>query len=160
MTRLNWWMHTTCRPPSPTSSRGGGSVFGRSGGARPRRLHDRLYDLRYRLDSDASRLELVWGHLLVNVAVGGRQVSYPLLATPVVVEYDAEATEVQVVADGAPRLQVEALLGWDSHRIADLQELGGDRGQVTLDVWDPEMRSVFAARAMRRLGLDPIIRTV
>ncbi len=128
--------------------------------AHTRRLHDRLYDLRYRLDSDASRLELVWGHLLVNVAVGGRQVSFPLLATPVVVEYDAEATEVQVVADGAPRLQVEALVGWDSHRIADLQELGGDRGQVTLDLWDSEMRSAFAARAMRRLGLDPIIRTV
>lgn len=33
-----------------------------------RELHDKLYDLRYRLDVDVSRVELVWGSQLVGVS--------------------------------------------------------------------------------------------
>ena len=55
-------------------------------------------------------------------------------------------------------MQIDALLGWDSHRLADLQELGGANGQVEVDVWDDDQRRDFAVRVLRRLGLDPTVR--
>ena len=123
-----------------------------------RSLHDRLYDLRYRVDIDAARVELVWGHIIFDTGEAGRHVRYPLLVTPVAVEYDADATCVRIVPQGPARLQIDALLGWDSHRLADLQELGGANGQVDVDVWDDDHRRDFAVRVLRRLGLDPTVR--
>jgi very-short-patch-repair endonuclease len=119
------------------------------------RLHDKLYELRYRVDIDAARVELVWGHLVLDVVVGGERVQYPLIVTPVGIEYDAEITMVRVTPQGPPRLQPDALAGFDDRRIADLLELGGPGGQVDVDPWDPGEREEFAGRAMRRLGLDP-----
>src|SRR6266550_3678365 len=57
-----------------------------------RRLHDRLYDLRYRLDVDVSRVELVWGHAILAAKLDGERVNDPLIATPVAIEYDPETT--------------------------------------------------------------------
>jgi very-short-patch-repair endonuclease len=124
-----------------------------------RRLHDRLYDLRYRLDIDAARTELVWGHLVLDATVAGQRVHYPLVVTPVAIEYDAESTTVSVNPVGPPRLQPDALGGLDDRRVADLLELGGTAGQVDVDLSDEDDRLSFAARAMRRLGLDPAVRT-
>ncbi|HEY6596079.1 MAG TPA: AAA domain-containing protein, partial [Asanoa sp.] len=119
-----------------------------------RDLHDRLYDLRYRVDIDAARVELVWGHTVL--VAGG--VHYPLLATPVGIEYDADSTIVTVVPEGPPRLQVEALGGLDSRRVSDLVELAGPGGLVDIDPWDAAERQDFARRALRRLGFDPVLR--
>jgi very-short-patch-repair endonuclease len=123
-----------------------------------RRLHDRLYDLRYRLDVDVSRLELVWGHAILSAKLGGERVTYPLIATPVAIEYDPETTTVSVVPQGPPRLQPDALSDVDNRRVADLLELGGTAGQVEVDPWDAEERRDFAGRALRRLGFDPVLR--
>ncbi|WP_173078844.1 AAA domain-containing protein [Phytohabitans rumicis] len=115
-----------------------------------RRLHDRLYDLRYRVDIDAARVELVWGHLVLQ----HRDIRYPLIATPVAIEYDPESTTVAVVPQGPPRLQADALGDLDGRRVADFLELGGTGGQVDVDPWDATERQDFARRAVRRLGLD------
>jgi very-short-patch-repair endonuclease len=123
-----------------------------------RRLHDRLYDLRYKLDIDAARSELVFGHLVLDGTVAGHRVHYPLVVTPVAIEYDPDSTTVSVTPQGPPRLQPDALAGLDDRRVADLLELGGTGGQVDVDLADETERRDFAARAMRRLGLDPIIR--
>ncbi|WP_249714155.1 AAA domain-containing protein [Rhizomonospora bruguierae] len=123
-----------------------------------RGLHDRLYDLRYRLDIEASRLELVWGHLIVDGSIGGERVRYPLIATPVAIEYDPESGTVRVAPQGPVRLQPDALGGLDDRRVADLLDLGGAGGQVDVDPWDEQERRELAGRAMRRLGLDPVIR--
>lgn len=123
-----------------------------------RRLHDRLYDLRYRLDVDAARVELVWGHAVLDATVAGERVHYPLLVTPVTVEYDADATAVTVSPQGPARLAVDALSDLDNRRVADLLALGGPRGQVELDPWEAGERQEFARRALRRLGLDPVLR--
>jgi hypothetical protein len=122
-----------------------------------RKLHDRLYDLRFRLDLDAARTELVWGHLVLDGTVAGERVHYPLVATPVSIDYDPETTTVSVTPQGPPRLQPDALAGLDDRRVADLLELGGTGGQVDLDLADEDARHTFAARAMRRLGLDPVV---
>ena len=122
--------------------------------AATRDLHDRLYDLRYRVDIDAARVELVWGHALL-VAPG---VGYPLLATPVAIEYDAESTTVTVAPQGPARLQVDALGDFDNRRVADLLELTTSGGVVDVDPWDAGERQDFARRALRRLGLDPTLR--
>src|SRR5690606_19473 len=124
-----------------------------------RRLHDRLYDLRYRLDIEAARVELVWGHLVLDLPVDGDRIHYPLLATPVAIEYDPETATVSVVPQGPPRLQPDALSGYDDRRVTDLLELGGTAGQVAVDCWDEPQRHELAYRAMRRLGLDPVLRT-
>jgi very-short-patch-repair endonuclease len=123
-----------------------------------RRLHDRLYDLRYRLDVDVSRVELVWGHAILSAKLGGERVTYPLVATPVAIEYDPETTTVSVVPQGPPRLQPDALSDVDNRRVADLLELGGPAGQVEVDPWDAQERREFAGRALRRLGFDPVLR--
>jgi very-short-patch-repair endonuclease len=123
-----------------------------------RALHDRLYDLRYRLDIDAARVELVWGHLVFDARVGGERVHYPLVASPVAIGYDPETTTVAVTPEGPPRLQPDALAGLDGRRLADLLELGGTGSQLDLDPWDDPARESFAGRAMRRLGLDPVVR--
>jgi very-short-patch-repair endonuclease len=119
-----------------------------------RRLHDKLYDLRYRVDIDAAKVELVWGHAVLH----HRDINYPLLATPVAIEYDPDATVVTVVPQGPPRLQVDALADLDGRRVADLLDLGGPGGQVDVDPWDTAEMQDFAHRAMRRLGLDPMMR--
>ncbi|HEY8473056.1 MAG TPA: AAA domain-containing protein [Natronosporangium sp.] len=124
-----------------------------------RRLHDQLYDLRYRLDIDAARLELVWGHLVLDAEVGGERVRYPLVATPVAIGYDPDTATVTVTPEGPPRLQPDALTGLDDRRLADLLALGGPGGQLGLDPWDDTDRRGFAERAMRRLGLDPELHT-
>ncbi|MDQ7907849.1 AAA domain-containing protein [Phytohabitans sp. ZYX-F-186] len=116
-----------------------------------RRLHDRLYDLRYRVDIDAARVELVWGHLVLR----HRDIHYPLLATPVAIEYDPDSTTVSVTPQGPPRIQVDALGDLDGRRVADLLDLGGTGGQVDIDPWDAAERLDFARRATRRLGLEP-----
>ena len=116
-----------------------------------RRLHDSLYDLRYRVDIDAARVELVWGHLILR----HRDVHYPLLATPVAIEYDPESTTVSVTPQGPPRIQADALGDLDGRRVADLLDLGGTGGQVDVDPWDAAERQDFARRATRRLGLEP-----
>ncbi|HKT04436.1 MAG TPA: AAA domain-containing protein [Rugosimonospora sp.] len=125
--------------------------------AATRKLHDRLYDLRYRLDIDAARLELVWGHAILDARVGGDGVRYPLLATPVAIEYDPDTTTVTVTPQALPRLQPDALADLDDRRVADLLDLGGAGGTVDVDPWDPQERRAFAERAMRRLGFDPVV---
>jgi very-short-patch-repair endonuclease len=122
-----------------------------------RALHDRLYDLRYRLDIDAARVELVWGHLVLDATVAEQRVHYPLLATAVAIEYDPDTTTVSVTPQGPPRLQPDALAGLDDRRLADLVALGGPGGQVAVDLWDDAERRDFGQRAMRRLGLDPVL---
>ncbi|MEN3307005.1 MAG: hypothetical protein V7603_3207 [Micromonosporaceae bacterium] len=122
-----------------------------------RKLHDRLYDLRYRLDIDAARLELVWGHEILDATVAGERVRYPLLATPVAIEYDADTTTVTVTPQALPRLQPDALADLDNRRVADLLDLGGVGGAVDVDPWDVEERREFAQRALRRLGFDPVV---
>jgi very-short-patch-repair endonuclease len=120
-----------------------------------RRLHDRLYDLRYRVDIDAARVELVWGHAVLRHA----GIEYPLLATPVAIEYDPDAAVVTVVPQGPARLQADALAEVDERRVADLLDLGGPGGQVDVDPWDDVERQDFARRALRRLGLDATVWT-
>jgi len=126
--------------------------------ARVRDLHDRLYDLRYRVDVDAARVELVWGHAVLAVPAGGESVRYPLLATPVAIEYDPDSTTVTVSPQGPPRLQVDALGGLDDRRLRDVRELAGPGGLVDVDPWDAAERQDFARRALRRLGFDPVLR--
>jgi very-short-patch-repair endonuclease len=120
-------------------------------------LHDRLYDLRYRLDINAARLELVWGHAILSATIGGEEVRYPLIATPVAIEYDAETTTVTVTPQALPRLQGDALADLDNRRVADLLDMGGPGGTVEVDPWDVEERREFAQRALRRLGFEPVV---
>ena len=123
-----------------------------------RELHDQLYDLRFRLDNDTARAELVWGHAILDAQIDGRHVRYPLIATPVAIEYDPETTTVSVVPQGPARLQPDALADVDNRRIADLLDLGGAGNQIDVDPWDDTDRRDFAQRAMRRLGFEPILR--
>ncbi|HEY2674375.1 MAG TPA: AAA domain-containing protein, partial [Rugosimonospora sp.] len=119
-----------------------------------RRLHDRLYDLRYRLDMHAASTELVWGHAILRTGAAGRRIAYPLLATPVAIEYDPESAEVRVVPQGPPRLQADALADLDGRRVADLLDLAGPVGQIDVDPWDEQDRAAFIERAARRLALS------
>ncbi|MEV4536043.1 AAA domain-containing protein [Asanoa sp. NPDC049518] len=128
------------------------------GAVATRALHDRLYDLRYRVDVDSARVELVWGHAILDAPIGGEPVRYPLLATPVAIDYDPETTTVTVHPQGPARLQVDALGGLDNRRVGDLLDLAAPGGQVDIDPWDAAERQEFAGRALRRLGFEPKLR--
>src|SRR5947199_91159 len=103
------------------------------------------------------QVELVWGHAILSATLGGERVRYPLVATPVAIEYDPEATAVSVVPQGPPRLQPDALADLDNRRVADLLDLGNASGQVEVDPWDAAERRDFAGRALRRLGFDTVL---
>jgi very-short-patch-repair endonuclease len=141
---LRAWLEGTWRPWSRAAAAADAT----------RKLHDKLYDLRYRLDVDAARIELVWGHVILRTAVDGERITYPLLATPVAIEYHPDTSEVSVGPQGPARLQADALSDLDSRRVADLLDLGDAGGQVDLDPWDDQDRAEFIDRATRRLALS------
>jgi very-short-patch-repair endonuclease len=123
-----------------------------------RRLHRRLFELKHRLDMNAAADEFVWGHGLLHLEIDGIRVHYPLLITPVAVEFDPERSLVIVTPQGPTRLQVEALAGIEERYLTQLVALAGAGGQLDLDVWDDTARRALLERALRRLGQDPVLR--
>ncbi|MFY1700604.1 AAA domain-containing protein [Micromonospora sp. WMMA1923] len=125
-----------------------------------RELHRSLFDLKHRVDMSAGSHELVWGHGILRTEVAGHQVRYPLVVTPVAIEYDADRSMVRVVPQGAARLQTDPLTGLDQRYLGQLLALAGAGGQLDLDVWNDLDRREFFERALRRLGHDPVVRDI
>ncbi|MFG2058587.1 AAA domain-containing protein [Micromonospora sp. NPDC048930] len=123
-----------------------------------RKLHRSLFDLMHRVDMNAASQELVWGHGVLSTDVGANRVQYPLVVTPVAIEFDADRSMIRVVPQGAGRLQTDPLTGLDERYLSQLLALAGSGGQLDLDVWDDFTRLEFLERALRRLGLDPTVR--
>ncbi|MGC5020344.1 AAA domain-containing protein [Micromonospora sp. DT47] len=123
-----------------------------------RQLHRSLFDLKHRVDMNAATDELVWGHGIVRMDVAGHRVQYPLIVTPVAIEFDADRSMVTVVPQGAARLQTDPLTGLDERYLSQLLALAGPGGQLDIDVWDEFTRREFFERALRRLGEDPVVR--
>ncbi|MFE9205651.1 AAA domain-containing protein [Micromonospora sp. NPDC007230] len=123
-----------------------------------RRLHRSLFDLKHRVDMNAATHELVWGHGVLRTDVDANRVQYPLVVTPVAIEFDADRSMITVVPQGAGRLQTDPLTGLDERYLSQLLALAGAGGQLDLDVWDDFTRLEFLERALRRLGLDPTVR--
>ncbi|SCG67761.1 AAA domain-containing protein [Micromonospora coxensis] len=123
-----------------------------------RQLHRNLFDLKHRVDMNAATHELVWGHGVIRTEVAGHRVQYPLVVTPVAIEFDADRSVVRVVPQGAARLQTDPLTGLDERYLSQLLALAGSGGQLDLDVWDEFTRREFFERALRRLGHDPVLR--
>ncbi|MFI5485651.1 AAA domain-containing protein [Micromonospora echinaurantiaca] len=123
-----------------------------------RRLHRSLFDLKHRVDMNAATQELVWGHGVLRTDVGANRVQYPLVVTPVAIEFDVDRSMITVVPQGAGRLQTDPLTGLDERYLSQLLALAGTGGQLDLDVWDEFSRLEFLERALRRLGLDPTVR--
>lgn len=122
-----------------------------------RELHERLQELRSRVDMRTTSEELVWGHGIMNLQVGAHRVQYPLIVTPVTVEYDPDQAIVSVAPQGPTRLQTEPLAGIEDSHLRDLLALG-DNGLVVVDQWDDLERRELFERALRRLGHDPVLR--
>src|SRR5204862_162620 len=91
----------------------------------------------------------------LDATIEGERLRYPLIATPVAIEYEPDTSTVTVVPQGPPRLQSDALADVDNRRVRDLLELANASGQVPVDPWDAAERREFAGRALRRLGFDP-----
>ncbi|MFC8848676.1 MULTISPECIES: AAA domain-containing protein [unclassified Micromonospora] len=125
---------------------------------RVRDLHRGLFDLKHRVDMDAATHELVWGHGVLRADVAGHRVRYPLVATPVAIEFDADRSLIRVVPQGSARVQTDSLTGLDERYLGQLLALTGPGGQLDLDVWDDPARQEFLERALRRLGHDPTVR--
>ncbi|MEV0895685.1 hypothetical protein [Actinoplanes sp. NPDC049802] len=120
-------------------------------------LYARLNEMRSRLDMNAATEELVWGHGVLHLDVDGQQVRYPLVVTPVVIEYDPDRGMVSVSTQGPARLQMDALSGLDDQHLRQLLALG-DNGLVAVDLWDDMERRELFERALRRLGHEPLLR--
>ncbi|MGI5246659.1 AAA domain-containing protein [Dactylosporangium sp. CA-139066] len=123
-----------------------------------RQLHDRLFELKHTLDMNSATNELVWGHGIVEMDIDGQRVRYPLVTTPVAIEYDPDRSLVMVVPQGAARLQTDALTGLPERYLRQLLELGEHGGQVAVNVWEDFERIELFERAMRRLGAEPVVR--
>ncbi|WP_430784537.1 AAA domain-containing protein [Actinoplanes sp. G11-F43] len=122
-----------------------------------RLLHGRLQDLRSRIDMNSATEELVWGHGIVTLEVGADHVRYPLVVTPVAVDYDPDQAVVSVAPQGPARLQIDPLAGIEDQNLRQLLALA-DNGLVTVDLWDDLERRELFERALRRLGHDPVLR--
>src|SRR5262249_9436947 len=109
-----------------------------------RLFHARLFDLQHQLDMNSATEELVWGHRIMEFDVGEQKVRYPLLATPVAIEYDADTSLITVVPQGPTRLQTDPLTGVAERFMGQLVELAGPGGHVDVDVWDQtDRRELF-----------------
>ncbi|MFD0518017.1 AAA domain-containing protein [Paractinoplanes durhamensis] len=120
-------------------------------------LHRQLFDLMHQVDMSAATTELVWGHGLLDTTINGERVRYPLIATPVLIEYEPDSSLVTVSPAGPSRLQTDALTGLDERYLAQLLALAGPAGTLEVDLWnDLERRELFE-RALGRLGYDRIV---
>ncbi|MEU4624434.1 AAA domain-containing protein [Actinoplanes sp. NPDC023801] len=119
-----------------------------------RELHRRLFDRMHQLDMAAATTELVWGHGILETSIDGARVRYPLVATPVMIEYDADLALITVSPAGPSRLQAEALAGLDERHLAQLSALTGPGGAVEVDLWNDVDRRELFERALTRLGFD------
>ncbi|MBB2947920.1 very-short-patch-repair endonuclease [Actinoplanes lutulentus] len=122
-----------------------------------RELHRRLFDRMHQLDMDTATTELVWGHGILETTIDGSRVRYPLVATPVLIEYDPDKALISVSPAGPSRLQVEALTGLDERYINQLTNLAGPGGALEVDLWNDFERREFFERALTRLGFDKTI---
>ncbi|GAA1603118.1 AAA domain-containing protein [Actinoplanes couchii] len=141
------WRDTTWRPWSELTTRT----------EQTRELHRKLFDRMHQLDMAAATAELVWGHGIVETTVDGAKVRYPLVATPVLIEYDADEALIRVSPAGPSRLQLEALSGLDDRHLAQLSSLAGPGGTVEVDLWNDAERRDFFERALTRLGEDRVV---
>ncbi|MEV6299605.1 AAA domain-containing protein [Actinoplanes sp. NPDC051861] len=122
-----------------------------------RDLHRSLFDRMHQLDMSVSTTELVWGHGLLETTIDGTRVRYPLVATPVLIEYDPDRALITVSPAGPSRLQVEALAGLDARYLNQLAALAGPGGAIEVDLWNDFERREFFERALTRLGHDRTI---
>ncbi|MEV6634052.1 AAA domain-containing protein [Actinoplanes sp. NPDC051470] len=117
-------------------------------------LHRRLFDLMHLLDMSAATTELVWGHGVLETVIGDQKVRYPLVATPVMIEYEPDRSLITVSPNGPSRLQTDALTGTDDRYLAQLLAIAGPGGIVEADLWNDLDRRELFERAMARLGYD------
>ncbi|MEV6487495.1 AAA domain-containing protein, partial [Actinoplanes sp. NPDC051633] len=122
-----------------------------------RALHRQLFDLMHLLDMSAASTELVWGHGVLETVIAGQKVRYPLVATPVMIEYEPDRSVISVSPAGPSRLQTDALAGLDERYLAQLLALAGPAGVIEADLWNDLDRREFFERALGRLGYDRII---
>ncbi|WP_433828622.1 AAA domain-containing protein [Actinoplanes sp. CA-015351] len=122
-----------------------------------RELHRRLFDQMHQLDMATATTELVWGHGILETTIDGSRVRYPLVATPVLIEYDPDQALISVSPAGPSRLQVEALTGLDERYLNQLTNLAGPGGTLEVDLWNDFERREFFERALTRLGFDRTI---
>ncbi|BCJ44657.1 hypothetical protein GCM10010168_14700 [Actinoplanes ianthinogenes] len=122
-----------------------------------RDLHRKLFDRMHQLDMAAATTELVWGHGILETSIDGTRVRYPLVATPVLIEYDPDRALITVSPAGPSRLQTDALHGLDERHLAQLQGLAGPGGVVEVDLWNEFERREFFERALTRLGHDRLV---
>jgi very-short-patch-repair endonuclease len=122
-----------------------------------RELHRKLFDRMHQLDMAAATTEMVWGHGILETTIDGARVRYPLVATPVLIEYDADRALISVSPAGPSRLQTDALHGLDERHLGQLQGLAGPGGVVEVDLWNDFERREFFERALTRLGYDRLI---
>ncbi|MGW0231534.1 AAA domain-containing protein [Actinopolymorpha singaporensis] len=125
---------------------------------RVRQLHRTLFELQHLLDMQTATDELVWGHGIMELRVGEHRVRYPLVVSPVTIEYDPEQPAVSVVPSGPARLQVDPLTGMPEQHLRHLLDLAQPGGLVEVDVWDELERRELFERALSRMGLDPVVR--
>ena len=120
-------------------------------------LHRQLFDLMHQLDMTAATTELVWGHGVLNTTINGERVRYPLVATPVLIEYEPDSSLVTVSPAGPSRLQTDALTGLDERYLAQLLALAGPAGTLEVDLWNDLDRRELFERALARLGYDKVV---
>ena len=120
-------------------------------------LHRQLFDLMHLIDMGTATTELVWGHGLLETVIGDQKVRYPLVATPVMIEYEPDESLISISPAGPPRLQSDALAGTDERYLSQLLALAGPGGTLDLDVWDDLDRREFFERALGRLGHDKVV---
>ena len=120
-------------------------------------LHRQLFDLMHQVDMAAATTELVWGHGILEARIGDQRVRYPLVATPVLIEYEPDRSLITVSPQGPSRLQTDALAGLDERYLSQLLALAGPAGTLEIDLWnDLERRELFE-RALGRLGYDRLV---
>ena len=120
-------------------------------------LHRRLFDLMHVIDMSAATTELVWGDGLLETTIGDHKVRYPLVATPIMIEYEPDRSLISISPAGPARLQTDALSGTDERYLGQLLGLAGPGGTLDVDMWNELDRRELFERALGRLGYDRLV---
>jgi len=120
-----------------------------------RRFYETLYDLRLRLQRDEATHELIWGHGVLSWRAAGHAnepVMYPLVATRMVLDYDAETGQVSVSPEGLGQIELEALQGLDVRGFETLVALREAFREEPEDLWDGREARALFDRLLRPLN--------
>ncbi|WP_394159777.1 AAA domain-containing protein [Galactobacter valiniphilus] len=119
-----------------------------------RALYSKLYSLHLTAETESATHELVWGHAILSVCVGGSDIVAPLLTTRVVIEMDQDDATIRVIPEGPVGVELDAVEGSGLLGLEGLASVKATIHDAPPDPWSEEERLDVRRKLAAPLGVD------